>query len=64
MKFTIPITRSNQDFDEKQQRAQELTDADRAAGRPAPQYGYSAENWRKSEIEYDEANARYFGRRK
>jgi hypothetical protein len=29
--------------------AQQLTDSDRAAGREAPAYGYSAENFRRAE---------------
>ena len=49
--WTIPTLYSNQDFDEKQSRAQQLTDADRAAGRPAPKYGYSAENFERAEAE-------------
>ena len=36
---------ANGDFDLAQNVAQRLTDADRAAGRPAPAYGYSAENF-------------------
>lgn len=35
---------ANGDFDLAQSVAQRLTDEDRAAGRPAPAYGYSAEN--------------------
>jgi len=58
--FTLPITYSNQDFDEKQHRAQKLTDDDRAAGRPAPQYGYSKENFQRAEDEYKEALRLYF----
>ena len=54
-KFTIHIKYSNQDFDEKQQRAAELTQADREAGRIAPAYGYSAKNWEKACAEYKEA---------
>lgn len=36
---------SNEMFDRTQQLAIRLTDADRAAGRPAPTYGYSQENF-------------------
>jgi hypothetical protein len=35
---------ANEDFDVAQTVATALTDADRAAGRPAPAVGYSAEN--------------------
>ncbi len=59
--FTMPITYSNQDFDEKQHRAQELTDEDRAAGRPAPAYGYSKENFLKAEAEYKKALEEFWG---
>jgi len=39
---------SYEDFDRTQALAQELTDADRTAGRFAPAYGYSAENFDKA----------------
>lgn len=55
MRFTIPTTRSNQDFDEQQQRALELTDDDRREGRPAPAHGYSAENFQRAKAEYEAA---------
>ena len=57
--WTIPIRYSNQDFDEVQHRATQLTDADRAAGRPAPPYGYSAENVKRADEERREAVASY-----
>lgn len=59
--FTFPSTRSNQDFDECQQRAAELTDADRAAGRPAPACGYSRENFARAQAEYRAAVAAFYG---
>ena len=34
---------SNEEFDRAQALARSLTDADRAAGLPAPEYGYSQE---------------------
>lgn len=40
----VDITYAGQDFDWLQDLAQRLTDADRAAGRPAPKCGYSAAN--------------------
>ena len=40
---------SNGVFDLAQQVAQQLTDSDRAAGREAPAYGYSSENFRRAE---------------
>ena len=40
---------SNGVFDLAQQVAQQMTDADRAAGREAPAYGYSSENFRRAE---------------
>ena len=43
------ICYSNEDFDRIQALATRLTDEDRAAGRPAPAYGYSAENYRRAE---------------
>ena len=46
---------SNHSFDWTQTRAIELTDADRAAGRPAPQFGYSRENFARAERECCEA---------
>lgn len=40
---------ANERFDRIQQVALDLTDKDRAEGRPAPYAGYSEENWRKAE---------------
>lgn len=40
---------SGERFDRAQQLAQILTDEDRQAGRPAPQYGYSAERFAEAE---------------
>lgn len=42
-RWTVPVSYSGQDFDEIQARAQEITESDRRAGRPAPAAGYSAE---------------------
>jgi hypothetical protein len=39
---------SNEDFDVSQNLADRLTDADRAAGRPAPRFGYSGENFKRA----------------
>lgn len=44
MKTSNRWTYANQDFDTAQHIALALTDEDRAAGRPAPAYGYSKEN--------------------
>lgn len=38
-------TYSNQDFDVQSAIASAITNADRKRGRPAPAYGYSAENY-------------------
>lgn len=59
--FAIPIKYSGQDFDEKQHRAQVLTDEDRAAGRPAPEFGYSDSAWKRVEEEYRKAQINYWG---
>jgi len=45
------VTYSNEDFDRAQQRANELTDADRKAGRPAPAAGYSKANFDRAYAE-------------
>lgn len=63
MKFTIPIQYSNQDFDEIQQRASALTQADREAGRPAPAGGYSARNFEIAREEHRRASEEYYGRK-
>lgn len=41
-------TRSNEDFDRAQQLANELTEADRQAGNPAPTHGYSLERFEQA----------------
>jgi hypothetical protein len=41
----------SREFDRASDLAQRMTDADRAAGRPAPAFGYSAENWDRARRE-------------
>lgn len=58
--FTVPERYSNQGFDEVQHHALQLTDEDRAAGRPAPQHGYSMENVKRAEDDRRKAVAVYW----
>lgn len=50
-RWTIPARYPNEDFDEKQTRAYEITVADRAAGRLAPAHGYSADAFKQADAE-------------
>jgi len=47
---------SNEGFDMAQSLAYRLTDMDRAAGRPAPPFGYSRERFREAEAAVREAD--------
>ncbi len=58
--FTIPIIYSNQDFDEIQNRACEINAADKAAGLPHSEYGYSASAIERARAQYKEAQAAYY----
>ena len=58
--FTIPTTYCNQDFDETSQRAGEITEEDRRAGREAPLYGYSQSAWDRASAEYRAAVVVYW----
>lgn len=62
-KFTIPTKYSNQDFDEIGQRAAQLTEIDRAAGRKVPAGGYSKENYLRAQEEYKAAQKKVYGGR-